>query len=134
MGLLCWYVHHFRSIAILQENAAIFLDVSGMPLSAGICVSCCHPSVAHEVMTAFVYDYGQAVQDLAEAAGYMLGVGQVLWQVGCALSDQGLWAEAEAPLRRSLQVLESQLCSDHLDLACVCNGAPSHQYLYLIWL
>ena len=63
------------------------------------------------------------MQGLAEAAGYMLGVGQALWQVGCALSDQGLWAEAEAPLRRSLALLEAQLHPDHPDLACVCNGA-----------
>ena len=63
------------------------------------------------------------MQGLAEAAGYMLGVGQALWQVGCARSDQGLWAEAEAPLRRSLALLEAQLHPDHLDLACVCNGA-----------
>ena len=81
-------------------------------------------SVAQEVIIACVNGYGQAVQELADAAGYTLGVGQAQWQVGCALSDQGLWAEAEAPLRRSLQVLESQLRPDHPDLACVCNGAP----------
>ena len=82
-------------------------------------------------MSACVNGYGQAVQELADAAGYTLGVGQALWQVGCALSDQGLWAEAEAPLRRSLQVLESQLLPDHPDLACVCNGAPNFALINL---
>jgi len=66
----------------------------------------------------------QAVEKLAEAAGYILGVGQALWQVGCALSDQGFWAEAEAPLRRSLAILEAEQHPDHLDLGRVCNGAP----------
>ncbi len=68
----------------------------------------------------------QAVQGLAEAAGYALGGGQAQWQVGCALSDQGLWAEAEQPLRQSLALLESQLHPDHPDLACVCNGSPCY--------
>lgn len=104
--------------------------------SGGTGAACCEPKVALEsrVITSGA-DWGrwgcalQAVEKLAEAAGYILGVGQALWQVGCSLSDQGLWAEAEAPLRRSLTILEAELHSDHLDLgpsATVCP-APSHR-------
>lgn len=99
--------------------------------SGGTGAACCEPKVALEsrVITSGA-DWGrwgcalQAVEKLAEAAGYILGVGQALWQVGCSLSDQGLWAEAEAPLRRSLTILEAELHSDHLDLGRVCNGVP----------
>jgi hypothetical protein len=64
----------------------------------------------------------QAVLGLCEAAGYELGRVRALWQVGCCASDEAAWAEAEAPLRRSLALLEAEQGPNHLDLACVCNG------------
>ena len=63
---------------------------------------------------------------LCEAAGYELGMARALWQVGCCASDQGHWAQAEGPLRQSLALLEAEQGPDHLDLACVCNGAHCH--------
>lgn len=70
----------------------------------------------------------QAVQALAEAAGHQLGVAQALWQVGCALSDQCCWHEAEMPLHRSLALLEAEQHCDHMDLARVCNGGKAQYY------
>ncbi|EIE24021.1 hypothetical protein COCSUDRAFT_47104 [Coccomyxa subellipsoidea C-169] len=86
----------------------------------------CMPLLAPRLDLSQRQAFCEAVQGLAEAAGYALGAGQAQWQVGCALSDQGLWAEAEQPLRQSLALLESQLHPDHPDLACVCNGVPCY--------
>ena len=47
------------------------------------------------------------------------------WQLGCGLSEQAHWQEALAPLRQSLLLMESLEHCDTLDVACVCNGAPS---------
>ncbi len=64
----------------------------------------------------------QAVQSQASEAGQDLELAQALWQLGCVLSDQARWADALAPLRQSLLLMESLEHSDTLDIACVCNG------------
>jgi len=40
------------------------------------------------------------------------------------LGDQGQFKNAEVPLRDALAILESELGSDHLDIAKACNGMP----------
>jgi hypothetical protein len=67
----------------------------------------------------------QAVQGLAEAAGYKLGVAQAMLQVGCALSDQGCWREAELPLQTSLDLLQADQNCNHMDVARACNGVAT---------
>ena len=64
----------------------------------------------------------QAVQAQAVEAGQDAELAQALWQLGCVLSDQARWADAEAPLRQSLLLMESLEHSDLQDIACVCNG------------
>ena len=64
----------------------------------------------------------QAVQTQASEAGQDLELAQALWQLGCVLSDQARWADALAPLRQSLLLMESLEHSDTLDVACICNG------------
>ena len=49
----------------------------------------------------------QAVQAQASEAGQDLELAQALWQLGCVLSDQARWADALAPLRQSLLLMES---------------------------
>lgn len=65
----------------------------------------------------------QAVRAQAEAAEQCTELGQALCQQGCALSDQGRWQEALAPLQQSLQLMDAAEHCDSLDIACVCNGA-----------
>lgn len=65
----------------------------------------------------------QAVQAQASEAGQDRELAQALWQLGCVLSDLACWADALAPLRQSLLLMESLEHSDNLDVACVCNGA-----------
>ena len=50
--------------------------------------------------------------------------GRALWQLGSVLGDQGEFKNAEVPLRDALAILESELGSDHLDIAKACNGSP----------
>lgn len=52
--------------------------------------------------------------------------GRALWQLGSVLGDQGQFKNAEVPLRDALALLESELGSDHLDIAKACNGITSH--------
>ena len=49
--------------------------------------------------------------------------GRALWQLGSVLGDQGQFKNAEVPLRDALALLESELGSDHLDIAKACNGS-----------
>ncbi len=72
----------------------------------------------------------QAVQAQASEAGQDLELAQALWQLGCVLSDQARWADALAPLRQSLLLMESLEHSDTLDIACVCNGTSSYILLH----
>ena len=54
--------------------------------------------------------------------------GRALWQLGSVLGDQGQFKNAEVPLRDALALLESELGSDHLDIAKACNGMlPAHR-------
>lgn len=58
--------------------------------------------------------------------------GRALWQLGSVLGDQGQFKDAEVPLRDALALLESELGSDHLDIAKACNGSsplylPAHK-------
>lgn len=50
--------------------------------------------------------------------------GRALWQLGSVLGDQGQFKNAEVPLHDALALLESELGSDHLDIAKACNGSP----------
>ncbi|CAL5227758.1 g10777 [Coccomyxa viridis] len=70
----------------------------------------------------------QAVQSQASEAGQDLELAQALWQLGCVLSDQARWADALAPLRQSLLLMESLEHSDTLDIACVCNALAVVHY------
>lgn len=69
----------------------------------------------------------QAVHALCERGDHALGAAQAEYQLGCALSDQERWREAEPVLGRSLAALEAQRGPDHLDLALACNGTPRHK-------
>ena len=51
--------------------------------------------------------------------------GRALWQLGSVLGDQGQFKNAEVPLRDALAILESELGSDHLDIAKACNGTQA---------
>ena len=80
-----------------------------------------------------MYEWGlsheQAVSAQAAEAGADAELAQVLWQLGCLLSEQARWADAQVHLQRSLALLESLEHCDALDIACVCNGAirsPKH--------
>ena len=75
----------------------------------------------------------QAVQAQASEAGQDLELAQALWQLGCVLSDQARWADALAPLRQSLLLMESLEHSDTLDIACVCNGTPISTLILTAW-
>ena len=71
----------------------------------------------------------QAVGAQAAEAGADAELAQVLWQLGCVLSEQARWADAQVHLQRSLALLESLEHCNALDIACVCNGAicnPEH--------
>lgn len=73
----------------------------------------------------------QAVSAQAAEAGADAELAQVLWQLGCVLSEQTRWADAQVHLQRSLALLESLEHCDALDIACVCNGAicsPKHPF------
>ncbi len=61
--------------------------------------------------------YEQAVEQKDRVAQ-----GRALWQLGSVLGDQGQFKNAEVPLRDALAILESELGSDHLDIARACNG------------
>ena len=74
-----------------------------------------------------MYEHGssheQAVSGQAAEAGADAELAQVLWQLGCVLSEQARWADARAHLQHSLDLLERLEHCDALDIACVCNGA-----------
>lgn len=57
--------------------------------------------------------------------------GRALWQLGSVLGDQGQFKNAEVPLRDALALLESELGSDHLDIAKACNGSSPRVCLYI---
>ena len=71
----------------------------------------------------------QAVRALCERGGYGLGAAQAEHQLGCALSDQERWCEAEPVLGRSLTALEAARGRNHLDLARACNGLCCLPYI-----
>ena len=79
-----------------------------------------------------LHEYEQAVSGQASEAGADAELAQVLWQLGCVLSEQARWANAQTHLQRSLALLESLEHCNALDIACVCNGEicslkfPSH--------
>ena len=64
----------------------------------------------------------QAVHEQAIEQGDRVAQGRALWQLGSVLGDQGQFKNAEVPLRDALALLESELGSDHLDIAKACNG------------
>lgn len=66
----------------------------------------------------------QAVYEQAVEQKDRVAQGRALWQLGSVLGDQGQFKNAEVPLRDALAILESELGSDHLDIAKACNGMP----------
>lgn len=66
----------------------------------------------------------QAVYEMAVEQKDRVAQGRALWQLGSVLGDQGQFKNAEVPLRDALAILESELGSDHLDIAKACNGSP----------
>jgi len=66
----------------------------------------------------------QAVYEQAVEQKDRVAQGRALWQLGSVLGDQGQFKNAEVPLRDALALLESELGSDHLDIAKACNGMP----------
>lgn len=64
----------------------------------------------------------QAVYEQAVEQKDRVAQGRALWQLGSVLGDQGQFKNAEVPLRDALAILESELGSDHLDIAKACNG------------
>lgn len=66
----------------------------------------------------------QAVYEQAVDQKDRVAQGRALWQLGSVLGDQGQFKNAEVPLRDALAILESELGSDHLDIAKACNGTP----------
>lgn len=71
------------------------------------------------------FSCAQAIQAQGQEAGQDEELAQALWALGSALSDQGRWADAIAPLHESLLLMEALGLSDSLDIACVCNGVES---------
>ena len=67
----------------------------------------------------------QAVYEQAVEQKDRVAQGRALWQLGSVLGDQGQFKNAEVPLRDALAILESELGSDHLDIAKACNGTDS---------
>lgn len=67
----------------------------------------------------------QAVYEQAVEQKDRVAQGRALWQLGSVLGDQGQFKNAEVPLRDALAILESELGSDHLDIAKACNGTTS---------
>lgn len=65
----------------------------------------------------------QAVYEMAVEQKDRVAQGRALWQLGSVLGDQGQFKNAEVPLRDALVILESELGSDHLDIAKACNGS-----------
>lgn len=66
----------------------------------------------------------QAVYQMAVEQKDRVAQGRALWQLGSVLGDQGQFKNAEVPLHDALALLESELGSDHLDIAKACNGSP----------
>ena len=69
-----------------------------------------------------VWGFVQAVYEMAVEQKDRVAQGRALWQLGSVLGDQGQFKNAEVPLRDALAILESELGSDHLDIAKACNG------------
>ncbi|KAL0028676.1 hypothetical protein WJX79_009990 [Trebouxia sp. C0005] len=106
-----------------EEALPFYSDIlwESMPLLSGRL-----DLLQREVFCKAVYE--QAVEQKDRVAQ-----GRALWQLGSVLGDQGQFKNAEVPLRDALAILESELGSDHLDIAKACNGLAVvlfrlHQY------